>query len=70
MEVKENEVVYYDEPSLASVWAIDYEPYRCNICGEFAGYRPNDTNFVGICSFKCARKYLELKREEAHNDKP
>jgi len=62
MAIIEVDGVKYDNtPSVASFWAIDYEPYYCNICGNFAGYRPNNQKFIGICSFECARKYLELK---------
>ena len=59
--VKVNGVSYDDSPSVASIWAIDYEPYYCSICGEFAGYRPNYLRFTGICSFGCAKKYRNLK---------
>lgn len=61
-------IKYWDEPSVASIWAIDYAPYYCNICGEFAGYRPRDAHFVGICSFKCAKRYLESLMQKQAKD--
>jgi len=63
-------IEYWDEPSVASMWAIDYAPYYCNICGEFAGYRPQNAKFIGVCSFKCARKYLDLIRSGEMPYKP
>lgn len=60
-------IVYDDSPSVASIWAIDYEPYYCNICGGFAGYRPNHLHFTGVCSFGCAKKYLNERTEERVN---
>jgi len=68
--VVENGIEYSNEPSVASMWAIDYAPYYCNICGEFAGYRPQNVKFIAICSFKCARKYLEFIREGKKPYKP
>lgn len=58
-----------EKPSISSMWAIEYEPYYCNMCGEFAGYRLNTAKFTGICSFECAVKYRKLGRFPEPMDK-